>query len=255
MPELLIGDVCVYEFMWRTQAACPVNATTEQPHEDDSCTVVVPGTDNRINLRPLRNKVRMVADLAGYNYSFVVCGNLSGSPCGNNGVGVCKFKAQDQSQFWNAGVGNSHLHNSQGAISLKYTDGAPCNDKLKRSTQIVFVCEPSGSERIVFIDKVESCTYIINWYTDLTCNGLQVECSTPAWSDPEPVNLTPLIRLDHNYKVQAQNDTVFYINVCHPLLPVQGLNCPGGSSACVARLHNGNLIEEKVQCIQRMEIS
>jgi hypothetical protein len=37
----------VYEFLWRTPAACPVNVRTEQPHEDDSCTVVVPGTNNR----------------------------------------------------------------------------------------------------------------------------------------------------------------------------------------------------------------
>jgi len=74
----------------------------------------------------------------------------------------------------------------------------------------------------------------------------QVECSTPAWNDPEPINLTPLIRLDHNYKVQIQKDTVLFINVCHPLLPVQGLNCPGGSSACIARHHNGSLTDVKV---------
>jgi hypothetical protein len=47
MPELLPGDVCVYEFLWRTPAACPVNVKPEQPQEDDSCTVVIPGRDNR----------------------------------------------------------------------------------------------------------------------------------------------------------------------------------------------------------------
>jgi hypothetical protein len=56
VPELLPGDVCVYEFLWRTPAACPVNVTTEQPHEDDSCTVVVPGTDNRYRYVPFSAK-------------------------------------------------------------------------------------------------------------------------------------------------------------------------------------------------------
>lgn len=27
--------------------ACPVNVMTDRPHEDDSCTVVVPGTNHR----------------------------------------------------------------------------------------------------------------------------------------------------------------------------------------------------------------
>jgi hypothetical protein len=47
MPELLPGDMCVYEFLWRTPNACPLSEKTEQPHKDDSCTVVIPGTDNR----------------------------------------------------------------------------------------------------------------------------------------------------------------------------------------------------------------
>jgi hypothetical protein len=41
----------------------------------------------RINLRALRNNVTMVSDSEGYNYTFVVCGNLSSSPCGSSGVG------------------------------------------------------------------------------------------------------------------------------------------------------------------------
>lgn len=243
-PELLPGDVCVYEFLWRTPAACPVNVRTEQPHEDDSCTVVVPGTNNRINLRALRNNVTMVSDSEGYNYTFVVCGNLSSSPCGSSGVGVCQFKAQDPSHFSSAGVGNSHLHYSQGSISLEYTDGDPCRNGMKRSTKIVFVCELNGFERVVFIDESDSCKYLINWYTDLACNT-QVECSTPVSTDSPPVSLTPLIRLDENYKVQVGNDTVIYINMCRPLLPVQGLSCPGGSSACIAHLHNDSLTDEK----------
>jgi hypothetical protein len=74
----------------------------------------------------------------------------------------------------------------------------------------------------------------------------QVECTTPVLKDSPPISLTPLIRLDENYKVQVGNDTVAYINVCRPLLPVQGLSCFGGSSACIAHIHNDSLIDEKV---------
>ena len=95
---------------------------------------------------------------------------------GNTGhifSGVCRFKAQDPSDASNAGVGNSHLHYSQGSISLEYTDGDQCNDGRKRSTKIVFVCELHGPEQVVFIDEPDSCKYLINWYTDLVC-GRQV---------------------------------------------------------------------------------
>jgi hypothetical protein len=83
---------------------------------------------------------------------------------------VCKFEAGDPSHFNNAGVGNSQLHNSQGSISLEYTDGDPCNDETKHSTRIVFVCVPHGPEQVVFIDEPDSCKYLINWYTDLACS-------------------------------------------------------------------------------------
>ena len=83
--------------------------------------------------------------------------------------GVCQFKAQGTSNFKNAGVGNSHLHYSPGSISLEYTGGDPCSDGTKRSTKIFFVCEPHGSERVVFIDEPDSCKYLINWYTEMAC--------------------------------------------------------------------------------------
>ncbi|GFG28137.1 hypothetical protein Cfor_12522 [Coptotermes formosanus] len=236
-PELLPGDVCVYKFVWRTPAACPLNVKAERPHEDDSCTVGIPGTINRVNLRALRNSTNIVADLEGNHYAFAVCGNLSRSHCGSSGVGVCQFKAQDPSHFKNAGVGNSHLHYSQGSISLEYTDGEPCINGTKRSTKIVFVCEPHGPQRVAFIDETDSCKYLINYYTGLACIE-QVECSTPVSIDSPPISLTPLIRLHGNYEVPVGDDTVVYINVCRPLLPVEGLTCPGGSSACSAHLHH-----------------
>ena len=74
----------------------------------------------------------------------------------------------------------------------------------------------------------------------------QVKCATPDLKDSQPISLTRLIRLDENYKVQVGSDTVVYINVCRPLLPVQGLSCLGGSSACIASLHNDILTNEKV---------
>ena len=74
----------------------------------------------------------------------------------------------------------------------------------------------------------------------------QVECTTPVSKDSPPISLARLIRSDENYKVQVRSDAVIYINVCRPLLPVQGLSCLVGSSACMASLHNDILVDEKV---------
>lgn len=244
VPELLPGGVCVYEFLWRTSAACPVDLKTEPAREDDGCTVAIPGTSDRVNLRALRSSVITVSGSKGYNYTLVVCGNLTSSHCGTSGVGVCQFNTKDLSDFKNAGVGNSRLRYSQDGILLEYTDGDPCSDRTKRSTKIVFICEPHGPERVVFLGEPDSCKYLINWYTDLACSK-QVECTTPVSKDSPPISLARLIRSDENYKVQFGSDAIIYINVCRPLLPVQGLSCLVGSSACMASLHNDILIDEK----------
>jgi hypothetical protein len=41
----------------------------------------------RVNLRALRDSVRTVSDSKGYNYTLVVCGNLTSGHCGTSGVG------------------------------------------------------------------------------------------------------------------------------------------------------------------------
>jgi len=41
----------------------------------------------RVNLRTLRGNVTTVSDSKGYNYTLVVCGNLTSSHCGTSGVG------------------------------------------------------------------------------------------------------------------------------------------------------------------------
>ena len=60
------------------------------------------------------------------------------------------------------------------------------------------------------------------------------------------VDLTPLIRRSSNYIVKTDKNTVFFINVCRPLLPVPGLACTGGPSVCMTYIKNGNYYEEKV---------
>ncbi|XP_069700006.1 cation-independent mannose-6-phosphate receptor isoform X2 [Periplaneta americana] len=243
-PELLQGDLCSYDFLWKTPHACPLNIEKKELmlQEDNSCTVVVPHTNKIIDLRPLRNKMVTVSDAEGHNYAFIVCGNLSSSPCGGSGVGVCQYKSQDTSQSWNAGKGNSVLHYNWGALYLSYTGGAQCNDSVRRSTRIEFVCAENSTEQVVFIEEGDSCNYLISWHTPLACSH-HLECVTEDGNDP--VDLSPLMRLDGNYRVNAANDTVFFINVCHPLFPVPGLSCTGGSSACIAKIHNGALTNEK----------
>lgn len=60
-------------------------------------------------------------------------------------------------------------------------------------------------------------------------------------------DLSPLISNNKNYQVKVGNNTIF-INVCRPLLVIQGLKCPVGSSVCHANQQNYTYVNEVV-CI------
>jgi len=49
-------ETCVYEFLWITSTACPVN--TKKQNVFDNCTAINPQTKVLFNLQSLRNKER-----------------------------------------------------------------------------------------------------------------------------------------------------------------------------------------------------
>ena len=70
-------QTCVYEFLWITSAACPVN--TKNQNVFDNCTAINPQTKMLFNLQSLRNDDEdyLVRDKDNKSsFALNVCGNL-----------------------------------------------------------------------------------------------------------------------------------------------------------------------------------
>jgi Cation-independent mannose-6-phosphate receptor repeat len=82
---------------------------------------------------------------------------------------------------------------------------------------------------------------VIHWHTRLACEN-PISCATSLLD--HQMDLSSLIRVSQNYRVDLPDKRVFFLNVCRPLLPQTGLNCGAGAAACVARKMGGTLIED-----------
>jgi hypothetical protein len=77
-PQLIneYPSTCLYEFLWVTKYACPLNTVNETITND--CTAVNPETNYKFDLNALANKTDYeVKDLNGqYNYLLNICQKL-----------------------------------------------------------------------------------------------------------------------------------------------------------------------------------
>ncbi|XP_022790425.1 cation-independent mannose-6-phosphate receptor-like [Stylophora pistillata] len=235
-------QTCEYDFLWTTSEACPLNDEKEVTF--DNCTAINPHTNAWFDLNRLRNQSGDydVVDKRGYSYKLNVCGplvNLS-KGCEKNS-GVCQ---EGKQQMHSAGISNKRLHFDDGILYLNLSGGEPCHHVEKnRETIIQFVCSPTRDSRDmgkpVFISE-NDCTYFFVWHTPLVCER-QYECAAlQNGKDGSTVkySLSRLMRTDANWEVISEGSTKgkdvasYYVNLCRPLLPMPGKNCPAGVWAC-----------------------
>ncbi|XP_012276339.1 cation-independent mannose-6-phosphate receptor isoform X2 [Orussus abietinus] len=211
-----------YKLSWRTNAACV----------PDLCTATNPVTNFQHNLQTLMSRAFTIKALNGSEYKIAICRPLLGNPC-KSGTGVCFSK--NGTSF---GQSNTNLTWQKKGPFLNYTNGDICNNHgQRRYTLISFFCGSESSYNGPRIIKEDKCSLIIHWDTSLVCEK-SIKCST----ENNEVNLTSLIRIDHNYVVKSK-DVDFYINICRPLLPMNNVNCPQGAAICQARRNpTGQLI-------------
>jgi insulin-like growth factor 2 receptor len=76
---------------------------------------------------------------------------------------------------------------------------------------------------------------------------LQIRCVSNYLD--QVVDLSSLIRVTQNYRASAPDGREFFINVCRPVISVNGLSCPAGSGACVAKQVDKTYKEELVSKI------
>uniref|UniRef100_A0A3Q3MKC2 Insulin-like growth factor 2 receptor n=1 Tax=Mastacembelus armatus TaxID=205130 RepID=A0A3Q3MKC2_9TELE len=225
-PTLISAiEDCVYTFMWKTAAACPLNST-----QHDDCRVTNPATGHLFDLNALnteggytvydhRDQKKMYQQ-----YLTLTC-------CEMCVVAVC---IKDTTTAVSAGQASRKLSYKDHVLELTYEGGSPCpaNPELKHNTIIHFVC------RSFLIDSnPETCTHFFSFHTPLVCEQ-PVKCSVQNGS--ALIDLTPLIHVSGYYTAagHSQNNKDvgspdFYINLCLPLNPIPGVTCPPGSAVCM----------------------
>ncbi|XP_017311659.1 cation-independent mannose-6-phosphate receptor isoform X1 [Ictalurus punctatus] len=236
-PTLITAlEDCVYNFVWFTAAACPLNST-----EHGDCKVNDPRTGYLFDLNSLTQE-------GGYTlyhsvnvrtmYRLNVCGPLKNTGCSSE-AGVC---IKDTKTAVNGGMSSRKLVYKDQVVELTYEGGDVCeaNPSLKHKSIISFICksEGGGTSKPVLVDSdKDTCTHFFSWHTPLVCEQ-KVRCS--VWNKTSLIDLSPLIHLSGYYTATDEDtgedtDTsrVFYINICQPLNPIPGVKCPPGAAVCM----------------------
>ncbi|CAK8672502.1 unnamed protein product [Clavelina lepadiformis] len=244
LPVVVSGDhSCNVQMTWVTRAACPLKK--QHTGETSSCTAVNPNTRHEFNMSALASDTyHEVHAPDGRIFHINICKDVTDSSCPDGHNGNCMRKS---ASWHSAGVVSSQLMYTAGALKLVYENGAQCESDSSRrySTVISFVCkrstaayleEPSTSAvKPVFVGG-DDCTFYFSWHVHAACE-LQHPCAvvdtSSAW--PRIIDMTPLISESGHYVAVsdiAGEKASYFINVCRPLEPIQGVACPAGAAVC-----------------------
>ncbi|XP_065487218.1 cation-independent mannose-6-phosphate receptor [Caloenas nicobarica] len=231
-PELITAiEDCDYTFLWFTAAACPLKSNVQ-----NDCRVTNPATGHLFDLTSLKRE-------SGYTISgshnrkieLNVCAEAKSS-CAN-GAAVCIMGGPKPI---NAGKLSKTLTYEDQVLKLVYEDGDPCpaDAELKHKSHFSFVCKSDVGDDSwpVFLSFDEqTCTSYFSWHTSLACEE-EVKCSVMNGSSL--IDLSPLIHRTGYYEAFVDEDITdvspdFYINICEPLNPIKGVNCPPGAAVCM----------------------
>nr|XP_020473896.1 cation-independent mannose-6-phosphate receptor isoform X2 [Monopterus albus] len=235
--RISVIEDCVYTFLWLTAAACPLNST-----QHDDCRVANPATGHFFDLNTLSKEGGYIVTdhrEEGNMYFMNICANVSITGCSPESA-VC---ITHNNMVASGGQVSRNLSYMNHVVELTYEGGSPCpaNPALQHTTIIDFVCRPpsigsTSPEPVFIVSYAETCTHYFSFHTALVCEQ-PVKCSVQSGS--VLIDLTPLIHVSGYYTATdeevEQNDGSpdFYINLCLPLNPIPGVNCPPGAAVCM----------------------
>ncbi|KTG06542.1 hypothetical protein cypCar_00005040 [Cyprinus carpio] len=111
----------------------------------------------------------------------------------------------------------------------------PLNSTEHGDCKVTNPATEGTDEPVLVYSDDTTCTHFFSWHTPLVCEQ-QVKCS--VWNGTNQIDLSPLIHLTGYYT--AINEDLgrdkspdFYINICQPLNPIPGVNCPPGAAVCM----------------------
>uniref|UniRef100_A0A3Q3IL94 Uncharacterized protein n=1 Tax=Monopterus albus TaxID=43700 RepID=A0A3Q3IL94_MONAL len=225
--RISVIEDCVYTFLWLTAAACPLNST-----QHDDCRVANPATGQTLKQSSIAFIV-LLSDDEGNMYFM----NISVCITHNNMVA-------------SGGQVSRNLSYMNHVVELTYEGGSPCpaNPALQHTTIIDFVCRPpsigsTSPEPVFIVSYAETCTHYFSFHTALVCEqpvSMFVFLCIIYW--PQHLSgftVAICLYLSSNCVLPdeevEQNDGSpdFYINLCLPLNPIPGVNCPPGAAVCM----------------------
>ncbi|XP_071956716.1 cation-independent mannose-6-phosphate receptor-like [Antedon mediterranea] len=243
------SDGCMYEFEWRTAAACP----QEEAIKSHSCTAYDDERGLIFDLTPLQGQEYTAkVNSTEYNYYIGVCERLT-QYCIGSDTGACQFKNEDKTSHITGKINsNTTLEYYNGVLKLTYFNGDPYHavdgePREYRRTEIVFICDHSQADSSPEYVSENNHSYFFEWSTMYACPQKPVECIVRKGSQQYDLSsLSGSDALDddnwsiiddsiegHQYK--------YYLHVCKPLKPVAG--CDVIASSCMTEIVDGKEVQ------------
>ncbi|XP_022089875.1 cation-independent mannose-6-phosphate receptor-like [Acanthaster planci] len=242
------SDECLYEFEWRTAAACPLGhkwGTDCRVFDDDA------GFSFDLSRLTSANKFYNMTD-GDYDYYINVCAPIADTPCNDGSIpnpAACQVKRDSSSgEKWVLGRINKTLEYFDGVVKLTYLNGTPYHvqdgaEQVKRRAEIAFLCAPDQDPGYPTFKYEADNAYVFNWYTRYACPEEPIECVVTDDTAHKQYDLSSLSKSleEDNWSFVDDSDLYgnrkkYYINVCRPVNPVKG--CGAFAGACQTEFNN-----------------
>ncbi|XP_014402424.1 PREDICTED: cation-independent mannose-6-phosphate receptor, partial [Myotis brandtii] len=244
---------CVVTFLWNTEAACPIQITTET---DQACAIRDPNSGYVFDLNPLNSSQGYIVSGIGKTFVFNVCGTMP--VCGTlDGKPASGCEAATETADLNnlkperlVGLEKTLQLSTEGFMTLTYK-GPYSDTKASGNSFIIrFVCnddEYPGTAKFLHQDIDAGLgirkTYI-EFETALACVPSPVDCQVTdlAGNEYDLSGLSsvrkPWIAVDPSADGQKRT---FYLSVCTPLPYIPGCRGNAVGSCLVSEEDSWNL--------------
>uniref|UniRef100_A0A8C4YSS2 Insulin like growth factor 2 receptor n=1 Tax=Gopherus evgoodei TaxID=1825980 RepID=A0A8C4YSS2_9SAUR len=221
---------CTYLFEWHTQYACPPFRSIECSYKDNK--------GNSFDLSPLtRHRENWEAiPMSGSTQKYYI--NVCQSLVLHAGAGSCPSDAAaclvDGSKYINLGEVADGPRWENGISVLKYVNGEPCPDKIRKRTTIIRLkCDESRVEsKPELVTTIEECEYTFLWFTAAACplkRNVQNDCRVTNPATGHLFDLNSLKRESGYRLYDSKKRRTLQLNVCNEAKSP----CGSGVGACI----------------------
>eukprot|EP00045_Choanoeca_perplexa_P017738 m.264172 g.264172 ORF g.264172 m.264172 type:complete len:2358 (+) comp17619_c0_seq2:153-7226(+) len=239
---VFVGETspCYYEFLWRTSAACPVEAIMGA-----DCMVNDNVSGLFFDLTKLSGTQSL--DMDGSQLLVSLCDPVTTSATGCEQAGACLVS---DGKGVPLGLANDMPTFVNGELALTYSNGTcVSNPSLQAATDIVMVCDPDerGKASVSVVNSAETCVTRVEWRTKYACRQLcEQECLVFDTTSGREYNLGALQQTRNSNWIAENNDAEFefLINVCECVRPtVPPTGCDATAGVCQLKLEGDKTTE------------